>query len=227
MTGIHEPLDRYSRAAQTALHRAPAVVKLLIALAMIAAFSFTPATFLPGPTGFSMSLVHVFGGLLLVVALVWAGIPVGYVVSRILAIAPLVVAISLSVPLGRHFDAESWMLMAQLIARGLLSFVTVLVLVNTTPIEKLLRAMRQLGVPALLVSIFGLMVRYQTVVLDELGRMRRARLSRTFDRRGIERWGTVAGLVGRALVRAYERSERVHAAMLARGYDGGDRSTIS
>ena len=219
MTSLHEPLDRYSRASQTWLHRAPAVAKLLVAFAMIAAFCFTPHTLLPGPAGLDVSMVHVLGGLLLLVAIVWAGIPLGYVASRLLAIAPILVAIALSVPLGRHFDDASWTLGLQLVTRGLLCFLTVLVLVNTTPIEALTAALRRLGAPALLVTIFSLMVRYQSTLLDELGRMRRARLARTFDRRGTARWTTAAGLIGRALVRSYERSERVHAAMLARGYD--------
>jgi cobalt/nickel transport system permease protein len=219
MVGLHEPLDRYSR-GETVLHRLDARLKLLLALAAIVAFSFTPPTFLPAPEGVTMSLVHVLGLLTLCVLIVWAGIPVGYVLGRLLVIVPILAAVALSIPFGRRFDAESWSMMAQVVVRGKLCFLTLLVLVNTTPIESLLAAMRRLGIPKLLVSTLEFMARYQAIVADELARMRRARLARTFDRRGNARWRTVADLAGRALVRSYERSERVHAAMQARGWDG-------
>ncbi|HWA99522.1 MAG TPA: energy-coupling factor transporter transmembrane component T [Pirellulales bacterium] len=221
MTGLHEPLDRYSRAnATTWLHRSDARLKLLSAMALVIVFSFTPPTFLPAPAGLTMSLVHVFGAIVLAGLIAWAGVPLGYIVSRLVIALPLLAAMALSAPLGRHFDAESWTMMGQIVVRGTLCFVTLLVLANTTSTDRLLMAMRQLGVPALVIATLGFMMRYQALVADELARMRRARLSRTFDTRGNARWSIVAGLVGRVLVRSFERSEQVHAAMLARGYDG-------
>ena len=72
--------------------------------------------------------------------------------------------------------------------------------------------------------------RYLFVVTDEASRMLQARAGRSAaveGRRsgGSIRWrARVAGnLVGTLFVRSIERSERVHAAMLARGYDGEPR----
>jgi len=57
-------------------------------------------------------------------------------------------------------------------------------------------------------------------VADELGRMAQARRARSFRRTGRLDWGLLTGLIGVLLLRALERGERVHAAMVARGWDG-------
>src|SRR3569833_1438815 len=146
MVGLHEPPDRYSR-GETVLHGLDARLKLLLALAASVAFSFTPPTFLPAPEGVTMSLVHVFGLLTLCVLIVWAGIPVGYVLGRLLVIVPILAAIALSIPFGRRFDAESWAMMAQVVLRGTLCKQKKHKHKITTPIESLLAAMRRRGGP--------------------------------------------------------------------------------
>jgi cobalt/nickel transport system permease protein len=54
--------------------------------------------------------------------------------------------------------------------------------------------------------------------------MTQARRSRTFRRSGLLDWIMGTGLIGMLLVRSFERGERVHSAMLARGWDGTIRS---
>jgi cobalt/nickel transport system permease protein len=58
------------------------------------------------------------------------------------------------------------------------------------------------------------------VFWDELERMRRAKLSRTFYPSTWWEIRSIARFVGILFVRAFERSERVHAAMMARGWRG-------
>lgn len=224
MTGRHDPLDRYSSQGATLLHRADARVTLLAAAALVLLFSFTPPSVWPAPAGVSVSLVHVFGAIALALLMVWAGIPLAYAFTRLAVFVPLLAAVAVSVPLARGFDAAGWSYMGQALIRGTLAFATLLVLANVTPSQRLLAAMRQLGVPALLVATLGFMVRYQALLLDELQRMRRARLSRSFDHRGTARWRTAASLVGPVVLRSLDRAQRVHAAMLARGFDGTIRS---
>ena len=64
------------------------------------------------------------------------------------------------------------------------------------------------------------MVRYGDVVAGDLRRMRIARISRAHDPRWLWQARAVAGSAGALFIRTYERGERIHAAMLARGYDG-------
>lgn len=120
---------------------------------------------------------------------------------------------------------------------GLIRFMTILVrtwiavqasilLSATTVVSDLLWGLNALGAPKLIVSIVGFMVRYLFILADEALRMLRARASRSPKLPGVKRpgliWqGRVAGMmVGSLFLRSLERSERVYAAMLSRGYDG-------
>jgi cobalt/nickel transport system permease protein len=68
------------------------------------------------------------------------------------------------------------------------------------------------------------MDRYRHVLLEELERMATARRARTFDRRSALSWVLLTGLIGMLFLRTIERAERVHGAMVARGWQGTLRS---
>ena len=123
---------------------------------------------------------------------------------------------------------------------GLMRFVTILLrtwiavqagvlLSATTTVPDILWGLSKLKVPRVIVSTVGFMVRYLFVVADEALRIRRARNSRSPRLPGAKPpgvfWqGRTAGMmVGSLFLRSLERSERVFAAMLARGYDGEQR----
>ena len=100
-------------------------------------------------------------------------------------------------------------------------------LTASTPVAELLHALRTLRVPRLLVATVFFTYRYFHVVGDEAMRMMRARDSRSAalpDRRagGTVAWrASVLGhMVGSLFIRSLDRSERVYAAMQARGYRG-------
>jgi cobalt/nickel transport system permease protein len=64
------------------------------------------------------------------------------------------------------------------------------------------------------------MLRYVNVVSDEMERMKVARQSRGFEAKGIADWKILTQAAGALFIRSYERGERVHLAMLSRGYSG-------
>jgi cobalt/nickel transport system permease protein len=66
----------------------------------------------------------------------------------------------------------------------------------------------------------GFMLRYLEVVGDELRRMRIASASRGFSARDPRHWPVLAKGVGALFIRSFERGERVHLAMVSRGYSG-------
>jgi cobalt/nickel transport system permease protein len=66
----------------------------------------------------------------------------------------------------------------------------------------------------------GFMVRYLEVVTGELSRMRIARDARGFRARSVKQWPVLGATLGALFIRSYERGERVHLAMLSRGYTG-------
>jgi cobalt/nickel transport system permease protein len=111
-------------------------------------------------------------------------------------------------------------------AKSWLSVQVALLLAFTTPFPSLIEALRWLRLPAIMVSIISFMYRYLAVIGEEAGRMNRARASRSAiaegGRGGSVRWrARVTGsMVGSLFIRSYERSERVHAAMQARGFEG-------
>jgi cobalt/nickel transport system permease protein len=70
------------------------------------------------------------------------------------------------------------------------------------------------------VQIMTFMLRYADVITDEMRRMRIARESRGFEGRDVRQLPVVARSAGALFIRSYERGERVHLAMLSRGYDG-------
>ncbi|MGB1502156.1 MAG: cobalt ECF transporter T component CbiQ [Ilumatobacteraceae bacterium] len=90
----------------------------------------------------------------------------------------------------------------------------------TTPVAELLHGMTRLKVPRLLVAIIAFMLRYIDVLVEQLGRMRRSMVARGHDPRWLWQVKPIASSAGALFVRSYERGERVHQAMLARGYTG-------
>ena len=102
------------------------------------------------------------------------------------------------------------------------AFSAMMVLVAVTPLASLLVAMGRLGVPPILVATLRFMERQ--ILGDELARMVQARRCRSFGRGGRLGFVVLTGLIGTLLLRSFERGERVHAAMLARGWDGTVRT---
>ncbi len=84
----------------------------------------------------------------------------------------------------------------------------------------LLAGLERLRLPSTLVAILSFMVRYLSVVSDDLHRMRIARESRGYTGGRVGHLKAVAGGVGALFVRSFERGERVHLAMRSRGYTG-------
>ena len=107
-----------------------------------------------------------------------------------------------------------------IVAKGTIGVLGAIILAATTPSRDLLTGLRELHVPPLLVQIASFMLRYMHVVSDEMSRMKVARESRGFQATGIGSWPVIAQSGGALFIRSYERGERVHLAMLSRGYTG-------
>lgn len=96
-----------------------------------------------------------------------------------------------------------------------------LVLLATSSIIDLAAAARSLGVSEKLTAMFFLMLRYFTVIYQELGRLRTAMAARGFTPGlNAHSFRTYANLIGQLLIRSLDRADRVYAAMLCRGYQG-------
>ncbi|SFL82792.1 cobalt ECF transporter T component CbiQ [Geodermatophilus ruber] len=107
-----------------------------------------------------------------------------------------------------------------LLAKATLSVLAATVLAATTEPRALLRGLERLRLPSPLVQILMFMFRYADVVGGELRRMRVARESRGFRGRHLGALKVLGPAAGSLFIRSYERGERVHLAMLSRGYGG-------
>jgi cobalt/nickel transport system permease protein len=99
-------------------------------------------------------------------------------------------------------------------------------LVATTPFPELLRATRVLHAPAVLAATMSFMYRYLFVLVNEAMRLQTAREARSAGpgRSLLWRARVLGGMIGSLFIRSYERSERIYAAMLARGFTGEIRT---
>jgi cobalt/nickel transport system permease protein len=202
------------------VHRLPAEVKIVAAFGVVLCVVATPR-----------EAFGVFGGYLLLLAAVWtiARIPPGWMARRALIEAPFVVlAVLLPITGGApHVEwlgltlSEPGLLGAwNILVKGTLGVLTSLTLAATTPLRDLLLGLQRLHAPPLVVTIATLMLRYVDVIIGEARRMRLARISRGHDPRFLWQAGATARGVGSLFVRSYERGERVHLAMLSRGWTG-------
>jgi cobalt/nickel transport system permease protein len=105
-------------------------------------------------------------------------------------------------------------------AKASIGVVAAVLLGATTAFPALLRGLEALRLPRLLVLIAALMYRYLFVVVGEVARMRAALASRAYRPRTALQAGAIGRAAGSLFLRSYVRGERVHLAMLARGYDG-------
>jgi len=211
-----ELLERHSE-GNGPLHRLDARPKLVFVLFYIIGVVATPVGWWRTLTAEALGLAFVIG---------LTGAPPRELLRRWLGFFVLVGFLALMVARAHPNRAEFGLAQVALtiIAKNSMAFLATLSLVNVTPIRKLLVGLRRLGLPIALVATLQFMYRYLHVLTDELERMVQARRSRTFRRSGRLDWVLLTGLIGILFLRAFERGERVHSAMLARGWDGTVRS---
>jgi cobalt/nickel transport system permease protein len=127
---------------------------------------------------------------------------------------------------GLTISVEGTVRFLGIVVKSWISVQMAIWLTVTTAFPDMLWALRALHVPRPLTSIVSFMYRYMFVLADESLRLRRARAARAAEGAGKSggslAWrGKVAGgMIGNLTLRAFERSERIYNAMLARGYQG-------
>jgi cobalt/nickel transport system permease protein len=104
--------------------------------------------------------------------------------------------------------------------KALLSLMMLNLLTLTTSVPALLNGLLELRTPPLLVATIASMYRYLGVLIGEFNTMRRAAACRNLMSN--RRWQRLAigNAIGSLFIRTYDRGERIHHAMLSRGYRG-------
>ncbi|NPC44939.1 cobalt ECF transporter T component CbiQ [Nocardioides sp. zg-1230] len=202
------------------VHRAPAHLKVLALLGFMLVVVATPRQ--------AYAVFAVEAAVLLVVVAL-SRVPLRYLLPRMVVEVPFVVFAALmpfiahgprTEVLGVSVSEPGLVAGVALLVKGTIGVLASLTLAATTEPQDLLRGLQRLRAPDLVVQIMGFMIRYLDVVTAELGRMMTALRSRGCDPRSPRHWPVLARSLGALFIRSYERGERVHLAMLSRGYDG-------
>ncbi|MFC8045467.1 cobalt ECF transporter T component CbiQ [Nocardia sp. NPDC057353] len=212
--------DRLHLPGESALHRAPAEVKIAGAVLLVLAVVATPRDTLWPYGVFAVGLLGLWAV---------ARIPPRWIGPRLLIELPfLVLALLLPFAAGEPRTALLGLSLSTaglwaawgIVAKGTLGVGISLTLAATTAVRELPGGLTRLRAPGLVVTIVVLMLRYVDVIADEAARMRLARLARGDDPRSLAQVAATARGVGALFLRSYERGERVHLAMLSRGFTG-------
>ena len=208
------------RHGDTVVHRLPAQCKLVAVLAYVLIVVSTPATHIWAFAAYACLLAGVAGV---------SQVPFRVVARRMVVELPFV-AFAVLLPFVSHGEetsilgvtvSESGLLDAwNLLAKATLGVVASILLAATTEPRTLLLGIERLRMPQLMVQIMQFMFRYADVIGSEMHRMKIARESRAFQARDVRQLRVLSQSAGALFIRSYERGERVHLAMLSRGYDG-------
>ena len=162
----------------------------------------------------------------------FSGFSAATLVRRLLPLNALMLLLAILLPLSLPgkpiatigplcFSQEGLILVAKIAIKGNAIVLAILVLIGTMEVNTLGHALSHLRVPAGLSHLFLFTVRYLDVLHREYLRLRWAMKARCFhprmDRHTYRSFGNLLGML---LVRGYDRSERILAAMKCRGFQG-------
>jgi cobalt/nickel transport system permease protein len=165
-------------------------------------------------------------------ASVFSGFSAATVARRLLPLNALMFLLAILLPFSMPgkpvamigplcFSQEGLLLAARIAIKGNAIVLAILVLIGTMEVNTLGHALSHLRVPAGLSHLFLFTVRYLDVLHREYLRLRWAMKVRCFhprmDRHTYRSYGNLLGML---LVRGYDRSERILAAMKCRGFQG-------
>jgi cobalt/nickel transport system permease protein len=201
----HNFLDRYA-VLDSPLHILEPRTKLLAFTALIIAV-------LCIPVGSEYLFIAYFFATAILMGI--SQVPLNYILGRTLLILPFIVLASLAVPWKGYAG------LGILFVRAVLCLLLLILLTNTTRFVELLRGLRKLGCPQILAMNLSFLYRYLFVLTEEAMRMKQARDCRRIGRAPFrEELKVLSSMLGTLLIRSFERAERMHGAMLSRGYSG-------
>jgi len=200
----HDLLNPYQH-RHSPVHRLPAAAKLSGALVFVFTVVLLPRSAWPACAA---------GGVALLSMAALSRVPARLLARKLLLVEPFALGIALLSLLQKN----GLQVFAAMLAKSTLCLFCMVLLSSTTRFTDILRVLWRVRVPSLLVTTLALMHRYLFLLADEMGRMLRARKSRTFSQGRWSAWNSVATVIAHLFVRSSERAERIYAAMCARGW---------
>jgi len=210
-------------ARDTIIHRLDPRVKVLIAvlfvLCVVSFDKYVIAAMLP----FALFLSLIMG---------LGGIPALFILKKLILVSPFALLLGMFNPfldqqtllyLGPIPVSGGWLSFLSILLRFCLTVGAMLTLIATTGFNGVCMALEKMGMPKILAVQLLLLYRYIFVLMAEGQRMYRARALRSFQSRGVD-MKTYGHLIGGLLLRTLDRAQRIHLAMLCRGFDGTIRT---
>jgi cobalt/nickel transport system permease protein len=154
-------------------------------------------------------------------------IPLKSIGLKILAVSPFAVAIGIANPfidrqivmnIGNFGISGGLVSFFSIILKFVLTVGTALTLVAITGFETMCAGLIRFKIPKVFAVQLLLMYRYVFVLFDEALRMLRAHSMRSF--RSYPDIRILGSFIGQLLLRSLNRAERIHNAMISRGFDG-------
>ncbi|MDH3347613.1 MAG: cobalt ECF transporter T component CbiQ [Desulfobulbaceae bacterium] len=166
-----------------------------------------------------------------IILIALADFPFSFFLHKLILVSPFVLFVAIFNPffdqaplckLGHFTISGGWVSFLSIILRFCLTVTAALVLIASTGFPQVCRALEQLGVPKVFTIQLLFLYRYIFVLLEEGTRMIRSHNLRSFGRKIHLR--VYKHLAGNLLLRTLDRANRIHMAMLCRGFDGEIRS---
>lgn len=120
---------------------------------------------------------------------------------------------------GQFTITYGWLSFLTILLRGILSVQALIILIGNCGFIRICNALILMKVPKILTTQLLLLYRYLGLLLEESFNIQRAIVSRGYGKKSfpLKMWVTI---VGSLLIRTYERSKRIHNAMVSRGFNG-------
>jgi cobalt/nickel transport system permease protein len=206
-------------AGETATHRLDARAKVIVTL-----------VFIVSVVSFDKYELTALFPLFIYPAVMMAlgNLPAGYIAGKIVFVFPFALAVAIFNPLfdrqvmmqlGAFGISGGWISCASIVVRSILTVGAAIILVGLTGFSGICRALEQLGMPKMFAVQLLFLYRYIFVLTEEGERASRARELRSFGNKGLS-LASYTSLISHLLLRTWQRAERIHMAMLARGFTG-------
>jgi cobalt/nickel transport system permease protein len=163
-----------------------------------------------------------------VVLVALGNLPPGYLLGKLLIASPFALVIGIFNPLldravlmqiGPLGISGGWISYASILLRFSLTLSAALILISTTGFNSVCLALARMRAPRVVTVQLLLLYRYIFVLASEASRMVKAWSLRSVSGRKMS-LRIFSSLVGQLLLRALDRAQRIHMAMLSRGFEG-------
>jgi len=187
-------------------------VKIISFSALIVAVVFTPSPH------FYKFLVYF---LILSVVTVFSRIPLKNFIGKLILIFPFLAFLAVTLLIfGGNELSKDLNILWNLTIKSVLSFLCLSLLVFTTNFFHLIKGLELLKMPKVITSVLSFAYRYSLLFAQEAERLKRAKESRSFrNRKILEEVKILFHIVPHFFLKTLERSERIYAAMLSRGFE--------